>query len=58
MKIAAVFGAGAEEGLTGPLRGYDPSGRGAALFAFFARTAEFEREPIRQKSLEGPGLRA
>ncbi|MGW1432603.1 recombinase family protein [Streptomyces sp. NPDC002431] len=40
--------------LTGPLQGvYDPSGRGAALFAFFAGTAESEREYIREKSLEG-----
>ncbi|MEV4188991.1 hypothetical protein AB0J28_46910 [Streptosporangium canum] len=40
--------------LTGPLQGlYDPSGRGAALFAFFAGMAESEREYIREKSLEG-----
>ncbi|MEQ4726085.1 recombinase family protein [Nonomuraea sp. B19D2] len=31
--------------LTGPLQGlYDPSGHGAALFAFFAGMAESERE--------------
>ncbi|MFF9128349.1 hypothetical protein ACF09J_34750 [Streptomyces sp. NPDC014889] len=36
-----------------PLQGvYDPSGHGAALFAFFARTAESEREYIREKVLE------
>ncbi|MEU9737018.1 recombinase family protein [Streptomyces sp. NPDC048002] len=40
--------------LTGPLQGvYDPSGHGAALFAFFAGMAEPEREYIREKSLEG-----
>ncbi|GAB7029540.1 recombinase family protein [Streptomyces sp. NPDC021749] len=40
--------------LTGPLHGvYDPSGHGAALFAFFAGMAESEREYIREKSLEG-----
>jgi DNA invertase Pin-like site-specific DNA recombinase len=40
--------------LTGPLQGvYDPSGHGAALFAFFAGMAESEREYIREKSLEG-----
>jgi DNA invertase Pin-like site-specific DNA recombinase len=40
--------------LTGPLQGlYDPSGRGAALFAFFAGMAESECEYIREKSLEG-----
>ncbi|WP_438319584.1 recombinase family protein (plasmid) [Streptomyces sp. HUAS TT3] len=40
--------------LTGPLKGvYDPSGHGAALFAFFAGMAESEREYIREKSLEG-----
>jgi DNA invertase Pin-like site-specific DNA recombinase len=40
--------------LTGPLAGvYDPSGHGAALFAFFAGMAESEREYIREKSLEG-----
>ncbi|MFE4703496.1 recombinase family protein [Streptomyces sp. NPDC056738] len=40
--------------LTGPLQGiYDPSGHGAALFAFFAGVAESEREYIREKSLEG-----
>ncbi|RPE37606.1 DNA invertase Pin-like site-specific DNA recombinase [Streptomyces sp. Ag109_O5-1] len=40
--------------LTGPLQGvYDPSGHGAALFAFFADMAESEREYIREKSLEG-----
>jgi hypothetical protein len=34
--------------LTGPLQGiYNPSGRGAALFAFFAGMAESEREYIR-----------
>jgi DNA invertase Pin-like site-specific DNA recombinase len=39
--------------LTGPLQGvYDPSGHGAALFAFFAGI-ESEREYIREKSLEG-----
>jgi DNA invertase Pin-like site-specific DNA recombinase len=32
---------------------YDPSGHGAALFAFFAGMAESEREYIREKSLEG-----
>ncbi len=32
---------------------YDPSGQGAALFAFFAGMAESEREYIREKSLEG-----
>ncbi|MFD1543274.1 recombinase family protein [Nonomuraea guangzhouensis] len=31
----------------------DPSGHGAALFAFFAGMAESEREYIREKSLEG-----
>ncbi|MFJ8148618.1 recombinase family protein [Streptomyces sp. NPDC096048] len=42
------------ERLTGPLQGvYDPSGHGAALFAFFAGMAESEREYIREKSLEG-----
>ncbi|MGV9249586.1 hypothetical protein [Streptomyces sp. NPDC003710] len=30
-----------------------PSGHGAALFAFFAGMAEFEREYIREESLEG-----
>ncbi|MEU6721559.1 recombinase family protein [Nonomuraea sp. NPDC046802] len=40
--------------LTGPLQGvYDPSGHGAALFAFFTGMAESEREYIREKSLEG-----
>lgn len=40
--------------LTSPLQGvYDPSGHGAALFAFFAGMAESEREYIREKSLEG-----
>ncbi|MFB4273205.1 recombinase family protein [Nonomuraea sp. GTA35] len=40
--------------LTGPLQGvYDPSGHGAALFAFFAGMAESERVYIREKSLEG-----
>ncbi|MFJ7996402.1 recombinase family protein [Streptomyces sp. NPDC096310] len=40
--------------LTGPLQGvYDPSGHGAALFAFFAGMAESEREYIREKSLGG-----
>ncbi|HUR07601.1 MAG TPA: recombinase family protein [Nonomuraea sp.] len=40
--------------LTGPLQGlYDPSGHGAALFAFFAGMAESEREYIRERSLEG-----
>ncbi|MFI6408547.1 recombinase family protein [Streptomyces sp. NPDC050548] len=40
--------------LTGPLQGvYDPSGHGAALFAFFAGMTESEREYIREKSLEG-----
>lgn len=40
--------------LTGPLQGiYNPSGHGAALFAFFAGMAESEREYIREKSLEG-----
>ncbi|MEV1066903.1 recombinase family protein [Streptomyces sp. NPDC050263] len=40
--------------LTGPLQGVcDPSGHGAALFAFFAGMAESEREYIREKSLEG-----
>ena len=40
--------------LTGPLQGvYDPSGHGAALFAFFAGMAESEREYVREKSLEG-----
>ncbi|WP_424534314.1 recombinase family protein [Sphaerisporangium viridialbum] len=42
------------EFFTGPLQGvYDPSGHGAALFAFFASMAESEREYIREKSLEG-----
>lgn len=40
--------------LSGPLQGiYNPSGHGAALFAFFASMAESEREYIREKSLEG-----
>ncbi|MFI7642357.1 recombinase family protein [Nonomuraea sp. NPDC049400] len=40
--------------LSGPLQGiYNPSGHGAALFAFFAGMAEPEREYIREKSLEG-----
>ena len=40
--------------LSGPLQGvYDPSGHGAALFAFFAGMSESEREYIREKSLEG-----
>ncbi|WP_433382079.1 recombinase family protein [Streptosporangium sp. CA-115845] len=40
--------------LTGPLQGiYNPSGHGAALFAFFAGMAESEREYLREKSLEG-----
>ncbi|GGQ32108.1 hypothetical protein GCM10010140_72760 [Streptosporangium pseudovulgare] len=40
--------------LTGPLQGlYDPSGHGAALFAFFAGMAESGREYIREKPLEG-----
>ncbi|MEV1176232.1 recombinase family protein [Nonomuraea sp. NPDC049784] len=41
--------------LSGPLQGiYNPSGHGAALFAFFAgMAAESEREYIREKSLEG-----
>ncbi|MGV9386454.1 recombinase family protein [Nonomuraea sp. NPDC003707] len=40
--------------LTGPLQGvYDPSGHGAALFAFFAGMAESEREYIGERSLEG-----
>ncbi|MFI6182484.1 recombinase family protein [Nonomuraea sp. NPDC051191] len=40
--------------LLGPLQGiYNPSGHGAALFAFFAGMAESEREYIREKSLEG-----
>jgi DNA invertase Pin-like site-specific DNA recombinase len=40
--------------LTGPLQGiYNPSGHGAALFAFFAGMAESEREYVREKSLEG-----
>lgn len=42
------------EMLTGPLAGvYNPSGHGAALFAFFAAMAESEREYIREKTLEG-----
>ncbi|MEU6369136.1 hypothetical protein ABZ876_26195 [Streptomyces sp. NPDC046931] len=32
---------------------YDPSGHGAALFAFFAGMAESAREYVRDKSLEG-----
>ena len=37
--------------LTGPLQGlYDPSGHGAALFAFFAGMAESEREYIRWRA--------
>ncbi|MEU6721963.1 hypothetical protein ABZ897_61910 [Nonomuraea sp. NPDC046802] len=40
--------------LSGPLQGiYNPSGHGAALFAFFAGMAESEREYIQEKSLEG-----
>ncbi|NRQ39573.1 recombinase family protein [Nonomuraea sp. NN258] len=40
--------------LTGPLQGiYNPSGHGAALFAFFSGMAESEREYIREKFLEG-----
>lgn len=40
--------------LTGPVQGvYDPSGHGAAVFAFFAGMAGSEREYIREKSLEG-----
>ncbi|MFB9463476.1 recombinase family protein [Streptomyces cinereospinus] len=40
--------------LTGPLQGvYDPSGHGAALFAFFAGMAESERAYTREKPLEG-----
>lgn len=40
--------------LNGPLQGlYNPSGHGAALFAFFAGMAESEREYVREKSLEG-----
>ncbi|MFF8506739.1 recombinase family protein [Streptomyces sp. NPDC015492] len=40
--------------LEGPLKGiHDPSGHGAALFAFFAGMAESEREYIREKTLEG-----
>lgn len=40
--------------LTGPLQGvHDPSGHGAALFAFFAGMAESERDYIRDKTLEG-----
>lgn len=40
--------------LAGPLTGiYDPSGHGAALFAFFAGMSESEREYTREKSLEG-----
>jgi DNA invertase Pin-like site-specific DNA recombinase len=43
--------------LTGPLQGiYNPSGHGAALFAFFAGMAESEREYVREKSL-GAGRR-
>jgi DNA invertase Pin-like site-specific DNA recombinase len=43
---------------TGPLQGvYDPSGHGAALFAFFAGMAESEREYIREKSPRRPGIR-
>ncbi|MER5650195.1 recombinase family protein [Streptosporangium sp. NPDC002524] len=39
--------------LSGPLKGvHDPSGHGAALFAFFAGMAESEREHIREKSSE------
>ena len=42
------------EFLTGPLAGkHDPSGHGAALFAFFAAMAESERDYIRDKTLEG-----
>lgn len=36
-----------------PSKGYDPSGHGAVLFAFFAGMDESEREYIREKSLEG-----
>ncbi|MEU8508945.1 hypothetical protein AB0C40_30400 [Streptomyces brevispora] len=44
----------AHDGLTGPLQGvYDPSGCGAALFAFLAGMVESERECIREESLEG-----
>lgn len=40
--------------LTGPLRGvHDPSGHGAALFAFFAGMAESDRDYIRERTLEG-----
>ncbi|WP_326669055.1 recombinase family protein [Streptomyces canus] len=39
--------------LSGPLQGVpDPSGHGAALFAFFAGMAESERDYIRDKTLE------
>ncbi|WP_327271088.1 recombinase family protein [Streptomyces sp. NBC_01224] len=42
------------EFLTGPLAGkHNPSGHGAALFAFFAAMAESERDYIRDKTLEG-----
>lgn len=42
------------EFLSGPLAGkHDPSGHGAALFAFFAAMAESERDYIRDKTLEG-----
>lgn len=42
------------EFLTGPLAGvHDPSGHGAAIFAFFAGMAETEREYIREKTIEG-----
>ena len=42
------------EMLAGPLAGiYDPSGTGRVLFAFFAATAETERENIREATLEG-----
>ncbi|MFF6642323.1 recombinase family protein [Streptomyces althioticus] len=42
------------EMLAGPLPGiYDPTGPGKLLFAFFAATAETERENIRESTLEG-----
>ncbi|MFE7243989.1 recombinase family protein [Streptomyces sp. NPDC057580] len=45
------------EMLAGPLPSiYDPTGPGKLLFAFFATTAENERENIRESTPEGLGV--
>jgi DNA invertase Pin-like site-specific DNA recombinase len=45
--------------LTGPLTGvYDPGGMGSMLFAVLAVAAQFDRDYIREKTLEGQAAAA